>query len=105
MAVFMSPSLGPPFYDAERVVRRHRDDEYARPTAEIAFAMAPAAGVSGVSARVKTPTVNEGISSITGICSNRSPPKESLSIERGTVAATLHAAHKTMKELLTEVPG
>ena len=30
---------------------------------------------------------------------------DALSIERGTVAATLHAAHKTMKELLTEVPG
>jgi RNA polymerase sigma factor (sigma-70 family) len=30
---------------------------------------------------------------------------DALRIERGTVAATLHAAHKTMKQLLTEVPG
>jgi RNA polymerase sigma-70 factor (ECF subfamily) len=30
---------------------------------------------------------------------------DALRIERGTVAATLHAAHRTMKQLLTEVPG
>ena len=30
---------------------------------------------------------------------------DALCIERGTVAATLHAAHRTMKQLLTEVPG
>ena len=30
---------------------------------------------------------------------------DALRIERGTVAATLHAAHKTMKQSLTEVPG
>jgi RNA polymerase sigma factor (sigma-70 family) len=30
---------------------------------------------------------------------------DALRIERGTVAATLHAAHKTMKQSLTGVPG
>jgi RNA polymerase sigma factor (sigma-70 family) len=30
---------------------------------------------------------------------------DAMRIERGTVAATLHAAHKTMRTLLTEVPG